>query len=55
MLDEIGKPLAWSGVLPDHTGFQRMIPIAVVLEGEESAPPEYRLVRRQEGKLMQCR
>lgn len=28
MLDEIGKPLAWSGVLPDHTGFQRMIPIA---------------------------
>jgi hypothetical protein len=28
MLDEIGKPLAWSGVLPDHTGFQRLIPIA---------------------------
>jgi hypothetical protein len=26
-LDEIGKPLAWSGVLPDHTGFQRMIPM----------------------------
>jgi hypothetical protein len=26
-LDEIGKPLAWSGVLPDHTGFQRMIPL----------------------------
>lgn len=28
VLDEIGKPLAWSGVLPDHTGFQRMIPFA---------------------------
>jgi len=27
-LDELGKPLAWSGVLSDHTGFQRMIPIA---------------------------
>jgi Domain of unknown function (DUF6968) len=27
ILDEIGKPLAWSGVLPDHTGFQRFIPI----------------------------
>jgi hypothetical protein len=27
LLDEIGKPIAWSGVLPDHTGFQRMIPI----------------------------
>ena len=27
MLDEIGRPLAWSGVLPDHTGFQRMIPM----------------------------
>lgn len=27
LLDEIGKPLAWSGVLPDHTGFQRMIPM----------------------------
>src|SRR5262245_36978793 len=26
-LGEIGKPLAWSGVLPDHTGFQRMIPL----------------------------
>lgn len=28
VLDEIGEPLAWSGVLPDHTGFQRMIPFA---------------------------
>jgi hypothetical protein len=28
VLDEIGKPLAWSGVLPDHTGFQRFIPIS---------------------------
>jgi hypothetical protein len=27
VLDEIGRPLAWSGVLPDHSGFQRMIPI----------------------------
>ena len=28
VLDEVGQPLAWSGVLPDHTGFQRMIPFS---------------------------
>jgi hypothetical protein len=27
-LDRIGKPLAWSGVLPDHTGFHRLMPIS---------------------------
>ena len=27
LLDEIGSPLAWRGVLPDHTGFQRMVPL----------------------------
>jgi hypothetical protein len=30
LLDEIGKPIAWSGVLADHTGFQRMIPICAI-------------------------
>ena len=44
MLDEIGKPLAWSGVLPDHTGFQRMIPIAA---GSEISTRLERLVDRE--------
>ena len=43
MLDEIGTPLAWSGVLPDHTGFQRMIPIA----GPEISARLERLVDRE--------
>src|SRR6059036_3868983 len=44
MLDEIGKPLAWSGVLPDHTGFQRIIPIAA---GPEISARLERLVDRE--------
>lgn len=44
MLDETGKPLAWSGVLPDHTGFQRMIPIAA---GPEIAARLERMVDRE--------
>ena len=44
VLDEIGRPLAWSGVLPDHTGFQRMIPIAA---GPEVSARLERLVDRQ--------
>jgi hypothetical protein len=32
VLDEIGKPLAWSGVLADHTGFPRNIPIGAGAE-----------------------
>jgi hypothetical protein len=43
MLDEIGTPLAWSGVLSDHTGFQRMIPIA----GPEISARLERLVDRE--------
>jgi hypothetical protein len=44
MLDEIGKPLAWSGVLPDHTGFQRAIPIAA---GPEISARLERMVDRE--------
>ena len=44
ILDEIGKPLAWSGVLPDHTGFQRMIPIG---SGPELSARLERLVDRE--------
>ena len=44
MLDEIGKPLAWSGVLPDHTGFPRNIPISV---GPELSSRLERLVDRE--------
>ena len=44
MLDDIGKPLAWSGVLPDHTGFQRAIPIAA---GPEISARLERLVDRE--------
>jgi len=44
MLDEIGKPLAWGGVLPDHTGFQRIIPIAA---GPEISARLERLVDRE--------
>src|SRR5215475_13152552 len=43
ILDEIETPLAWSGVLPDHTGFQRMIPIAI---GAQMAARLERLVNR---------
>ena len=43
-LDEIGKPLAWSGVLADHTGFQRMIPIAA---GAEISARLERLIDRE--------
>ena len=44
MLDEIGKPLAWSGVLPDHTGFQRLIPITA---GPDISARLERLVDRE--------
>ena len=44
ILDEIGKPLAWSGVFADHTGFQRMIPIAA---GPELSMRLERLVDRE--------
>ncbi len=44
VLDEIGKPLAWIGVLPDHTGFQRMIPFAA---GPEMSARLERLVDRE--------
>lgn len=43
-LDEIGKPIAWSGVLADHTGFQRMIPIAA---GADISARLERLVDRE--------
>jgi hypothetical protein len=44
VLDEIGRPLAWSGVLPDHTGFQRLIPLA---DGAEFSARLERLVDRE--------
>jgi len=44
LLDEIGKPLAWSGVLPDHTGFSRPIPIGL---GPALAARLERLVERE--------
>ena len=44
VLDEIGRPLAWSGVLPDHTGFPRPIPIGA---GPEMAARLERLVDRE--------
>ena len=44
VLDEIGKPLAWSGVLPDHTGFPRNIPISA---GPELLSRLERLVDRE--------
>ena len=44
LLDGIGRPLAWSGVLPDHTGFQRMIPIAA---GTELSVRLERLIDRE--------
>jgi hypothetical protein len=59
VLDEIGKPLAWSGVLPDHTGFQRMIPFAagadISARLDRSLDREFnrhvrRLKRRQKGR-----
>src|SRR5687767_1590936 len=49
VLDEIGKPLAWSGVLPDHTGFPRSIPIGPT--PEMSARLE-RLVDRELKRLV---
>jgi hypothetical protein len=44
VLDEIGEPLAWSGVLPDHTGFQRMLPL---LPGADLSDRLERLVDRE--------
>jgi len=44
VLDEIGSPLAWSGVLPDHTGFPRPIPIGA---GPELTARLERLVDRE--------
>src|SRR5918996_6387450 len=44
VLDEIGRPLAWSGVLPDHTGFHRNIPIGA---GPELSARLERLVDRE--------
>src|SRR5262245_38591480 len=44
ILDTIGKPLAWRGVLPDHAGFQRVIPISM---GTALSARLERLVDRQ--------
>jgi hypothetical protein len=44
LLDEVGKPIAWSGVLPDHTGFQRMIPL---IDGADISARLERLVDRE--------
>ena len=44
VLEEIGQPLGLRGVLPDHTGFQRMIPLAA---GAEISARLDRLVERE--------
>ncbi len=47
--------LRGTGENSSGTAKREAMTLKVVVEGEESEPPEYRLLRGQEGHLMQCR